>query len=102
MVYRFLVTGVDTQLRRFYYKAHLLLYAHERRGQTVFYTCMEEDRQIAIEIARSTGVTMQELHIHEGGPTRETFETLVDNGPGWQPPESGEEKDNADRTGATD
>jgi hypothetical protein len=80
-VHRLLVTGDDDKLRPFDLAVFRLLNFIERREQTVFYTCMECDHSLALTVARNVGVTVQE--IHDAGED-ETYETLVDNGPGWQ------------------
>ncbi len=59
-VHRFLMSGIDDQIRDFHLQVCAALNAIERRGQTMFYTCLSEDREMALETARQTKVTVQE------------------------------------------
>jgi len=43
----FLVTGPDTNLMDFHFAVCLLLNGLDRRGQTVHYTCLGEDADLA-------------------------------------------------------
>lgn len=87
MVYRFLVTGTSHQLNQFNERVALRLNATQQRGQTILYTCIERDREFALQMARKGGVTLQELHLSPEG--EESYELLVGSGPGWRPHESG-------------
>lgn len=78
----FLVSGTDNQLQGFHFAACLVLNLIEQRGQTVYYTCFEEDRETAIKGAKQLGVTMQEIK-YKGN--RETYEMVVKGEhPGWE------------------
>ena len=82
MVTRFLVSGTDDTLTGFHLSVCMLLNAIERRGQTILYTCMGEDRDAALAEAKRTGVTMQ-----ESDGTQEQWTTIVQGEhPGWTPP----------------
>lgn len=61
MVHRLLATGDDDQLDAFHFRARFRLNSIERRGQTVFYTCLAEDLADAIELAKLSGITLQEI-----------------------------------------
>ena len=82
---RFLVSGSDEQLQDFHFAVCFMLNGIERRGETVFYTSYNEDRDQAIEEARRTGVTMQEIEFKfKSG--KETYKMLVQGEhPGWNP-----------------
>ena len=83
-VTRLLVSGTDDQLMHFHAAMCPLLNDIERRGQTVFYTCMKEDRDVAIEHGRNVGVTMQEMD--EDRTIGQKWNTVVEGEhPGWQP-----------------
>jgi hypothetical protein len=62
-VRRFLVTAPDDHLQAFHLGVSFTLNAIERRGQTVFYTCMAEDAALPFEVAVLADVTLQELEI---------------------------------------
>ena len=65
-VRRFLVTAPDDNLRRFHFVVAMNLNGLERRQQTVFYTCMAEDVELAHLAAKQFDVTLQELKIADG------------------------------------
>ncbi len=65
-VRRFLVTAPDDNLTRFHFVVAMNLNGLERRQQTVFYTCMAEDAELALLSARQFDVTLQELEIANG------------------------------------
>lgn len=77
MVHRFLVTGLDEQLFAFHVPLCAKLNAVERRGQTVLYTCMDEDRELALEVARTVNATVQEWDGEE-------WAVIAGEGPGWE------------------
>jgi hypothetical protein len=81
MVHRFLATGDDGQLQDFHVQVCLWLNPIERRDKTIFYTCMAEDRELALRAAEASGVTLEEIHNAGAG---ENYERLVGSGPGWQ------------------
>lgn len=83
-VTRFLVSGTDKQLLEFHLNACWLLNSIERRGQTVLYMCMGEDRDVALEVGRKSGVTMQE-DTSETGPGKWAVVVQGEH-PGWVPP----------------
>ena len=60
-VERFLVSGNDNQLNNFHNSACLALNPIERREQTIFYTCMDENVYDVIETAKACGVTLQQM-----------------------------------------
>ncbi len=76
-VRRFLVTGTDDQITDFHMRVGSNLNAIERRGQTVFYTCVAEDAAAALSIAGEVGVIVQEWD-------EEKWRVIVGAGPGWQ------------------
>lgn len=65
-VRRFLVTAPDENLARFHLAVAMNLNGLERRQQTVFYTCMSEDAELALLAAAQFDVTLQELKIADG------------------------------------
>lgn len=65
-VRRFLVTGPDANLTRFHLAVAMTLNGLERREQTVAYTCMAEDADLALRAAEAADVTLQELEIEDG------------------------------------
>lgn len=79
-VHRFLVTADEGKLWDFHIAVCSMLNLIKRRGQTLLYTCLEEHRHDVVEFAVVLGVTVQEIH---GAGKRETYETIVDHGPGW-------------------
>ncbi len=60
-VRRVLVTGTDKQLMEFHLQVCGALNAIERREQTVFYTCMCEDWESAMNQAKIIGLEIKEL-----------------------------------------
>jgi hypothetical protein len=78
-VTRFLASGTDGQLTDFHLRVCFLLNAIERRGQTVFYTCMGEDREEALRAAGKAGVTLQELRGQDWNVV------VPGDHPGWRP-----------------
>ncbi len=84
-VHRFLVTGPDDALTRFHFIVAMNLNGLERREQTVFYTCLAEDVELALLTAKRFDVTLQELEIEDGAevyPVRH----LGSHGLTWVPP----------------
>jgi hypothetical protein len=81
MVHRFLVTGDDRQLQEFHSQVCLWLNPIERRDKTIFYTCMDEDRALALRAAEGSSVTLEEICSTGAG---EEYKRLVGSGPGWQ------------------
>lgn len=82
MVHRFLITGTDDRLMAFHIPVCMLLNAIERREQTVLYTCFDEDRKHALEVAKKAGVTVEEW---DG----KTWAVIVQGEhPGWGKPQS--------------
>jgi len=65
-VRRFLATAPDDNLQRFHIGVTMKLNGLERRQQTVFYTCMAEDVELAYIAAEQFDVTLQELEIENG------------------------------------
>jgi hypothetical protein len=65
-VRRFLVTAPDDHLTRFHFVVAMNLNALERRQQTLFYTCMAEDAELAFLAAKQFDVTLQEVEIADG------------------------------------
>ena len=61
-IHSLLVSGNDEQLFSFNLITCYFLNAIDRRGQTVRYTCPSEYFDAAIETAKATGVTLQEIH----------------------------------------
>ncbi len=57
----FLVTGPDGELDAFHLRVFLTLNPIDRRGQTVRYSCMPEDAERALQAAKDTDVTLQEI-----------------------------------------
>lgn len=80
-VRRILVTGTDEQLIDFHLPVCMALNAIERRDQTVMYSCMAENWNDAIEVAKKTGVTVQEII---GAGATETYELICGDKP-WKP-----------------
>ena len=80
----FLVTGPDTNLMDFHFAVCLLLNGLDRRDQTVHYTCLAKDRDLALAAARRADVSVQEIH---GAAGTERYETLHTGTHGllWQP-----------------
>lgn len=78
----FLASGTDAELESFHLAVCMALLAQERRDQTIYYTAMMEDRDMAINAADESGVTLQEM---DDGPGERW--TVVVNGehPGWSP-----------------
>lgn len=82
-VQHMLVSGTHEQLVDFHLLVCSFLMAHERRGQTVNYTCMPEDYEEALKAAREEKCTVQ-LVEHVGG--HETYRTvLTGETPEWRP-----------------
>lgn len=79
-VRRLLITGDDQRLFRWHFAVCNVLNGIERRGQTVLYTCMPEDFEGAMELARSIGVEVKEIVGEKGadGLTRETYPVLLE------------------------
>lgn len=73
-VHSLLVTGTDDSLYTFHFLVCSALNAIERRGQTMCYTCLAEDLQLAKDSAQLYGLTLQEIVRVEG---EETYPTLV-------------------------
>ena len=73
-VRRFLVSGPDEPLLRFHFAVFATLNLIERRGQTLFYTCLAEDAPRAFLEAARCDVTVQEIH---GAGADETYELLT-------------------------
>lgn len=65
-VRRFLATAPDDNLLRFHFVVAMNLNGLERRQQTVFYTCLAEDVELALLAAEQFDVTLQELEIADG------------------------------------
>lgn len=65
-VRRFLATAPDDNLARFHFVVAMNLNGLERRQQTVFYTCLAEDVELALLAAERFDVTLQELEIADG------------------------------------
>ena len=79
-VTRFLVSGTDKQLMDFHLSICMLLNAIERRGETVLYTCMGEDRETTLNVGRKSGVTMQEW----AEDTKKWNMIIQGEHPGWK------------------
>lgn len=75
-VRRFLVTAPDDHLQRFHIAVASVLNAIERRGQTVFYTCMAEHAGFVLRIAERADVTLQEIVGREIRGGEETYPVL--------------------------
>ena len=69
----FLVTGPDQNLMDFHLSVCLLLNSIDRRRQTVRYTCLAEDADLALAAAQQADVSVQEIH---GAADTETYQTL--------------------------
>lgn len=82
-VTRFLVTGTDEQLIGFHLGVAFLLNAIERRGQTILYACMAEDRDFALRMARESGVTLQEL-LEDENQMEDRIVVVQGENPGWK------------------
>lgn len=65
MVHRLLVTADEDRLTAFHLTVCMRLNDIERYDQTILYTCVEEDFQYAIKMARELGCTLEE-HGPEG------------------------------------
>jgi len=65
-VYSLLITAPDEHLQRYHLAVCALLNPIERRGQTVFYTCLSDDYGTAANAADTHDVTLQELVIENG------------------------------------
>jgi len=83
-VTRFLVSGTDDQLSDLHLEMCFAMNLIERRKQTLFYTCMAEDRDNAVSAAKSAGVTMQEMDTSQ---EPKKFWNVVVQGdfPAWEP-----------------
>lgn len=84
-VRRFLVTAPDENLTRFHFVVAMNLNGVERRQQTVFYTCMAEDAELARLAAEQFDVTLQELEI-DGGEEVYSVRRLGSHGLMWVRP----------------
>ncbi len=87
-VRRFLVTAPDDHLTRFHLAVALRLNGIERRAQTVFYTCMAEDADFALQMAKEADVTVQEIAGQEiaGGEEAYPVRHLGSHGLTWVRP----------------
>ena len=81
-----LVTGTDDQLHEFNLIVSGFLNAIDRRGQTIRYACMIEDRDAAIAAAQYAGTTLEEiLFTHHGNETTEVYEVISQgDNDGWR------------------
>lgn len=59
-VQRLLISGDDDQLTAFHLLVCMVANAIERREQTIFYTVMADDLAGVMEVAKATGVTVQQ------------------------------------------
>ena len=74
MVHFLLVSADDEALEAWQMTVGARLLIQERRGQTLYYTCMDEDLDFAKETAAKLSVTLQEVKSLDG---REEYPVLV-------------------------
>jgi hypothetical protein len=84
-VHRLLATGTEEQLQDFHLHICLLLNSIERRRQTVFYTCLDQDYEFAKAAAAKTHVTVQEMQEKDGEEQEEWVIIVQGELPGWKP-----------------
>lgn len=60
-VHGLLVTGPEKNLRTFHLAVCLVLNGHDRRDNTVHYSCMAEHLSMALETAQIADVSVQEI-----------------------------------------
>lgn len=78
-----LATGNNDSLIKFHLAVMLHLNSTDRRKQTIRYTCLAEHLPLAIDAAKSAGVTLQKIERARYG---EVYPTLVCGGMlGWRP-----------------
>ena len=66
MVHFLLVSADDHALEMWQMSVGARLMLQERRGQTIYYTCMDEDLDFAKETADTLKVTLQEVKAKDG------------------------------------
>ena len=82
-IFSLLATGGNGSLVKFHLAVMLYLNSIDRRKQTIRYTCLAEHLPLAVDAAKSAGVTLQKI---ERSGCGEVYPTLVcGDALGWRP-----------------